>query len=122
MSKETLQIVVNSIQLKGNQDGEAYTTRVIRKLTRNELRDKEKGTMDLTSHTTKRELYKKYFFDRGWAIKSDTMGHYPKVKYYVSRQEDDMFWPSGAVVNTSGQAGTQIPHLPLGDDSSPRGR
>jgi hypothetical protein len=25
-------------------------------------------------------------------------------------------------VNTSGKAGTQIPHLPLGDDSSPRGR
>jgi hypothetical protein len=25
-------------------------------------------------------------------------------------------------VNTSGKAGTQIPHLPLGDDSSPWGR
>jgi hypothetical protein len=25
-------------------------------------------------------------------------------------------------VNTSGKAGAQIPHLPLGDDSSPRGR
>jgi hypothetical protein len=27
-----------------------------------------------------------------------------------------------AFVNTSGQAGAQIPHLPLGDDSSPFGR
>jgi hypothetical protein len=26
------------------------------------------------------------------------------------------------VVNTSGKAGAQIPHLPLGDDSSPHGR
>jgi hypothetical protein len=26
------------------------------------------------------------------------------------------------VVNTSGKAGAQIPHLPLGDDSSPWGR
>jgi hypothetical protein len=25
-------------------------------------------------------------------------------------------------VNTSGKAGAQIPHLPLGDDSSPWGR
>jgi hypothetical protein len=25
-------------------------------------------------------------------------------------------------VNTSGKAGAQIPHLPLGDDSSPKGR
>jgi hypothetical protein len=25
-------------------------------------------------------------------------------------------------VNTSGKAGAQIPHLPLGDDSSPRGK
>jgi hypothetical protein len=28
----------------------------------------------------------------------------------------------GTYVNTSGKAGAQIPHLPLGDDSSPRGR
>jgi hypothetical protein len=25
------------------------------------------------------------------------MGRYPKVKDYVGHQEDDMFWPSGAV-------------------------
>jgi hypothetical protein len=32
--------------------------------------------------------------------------------------------PSAAVlaVNTSGKAGAQIPHLPLGDDSSPWGK
>jgi hypothetical protein len=29
--------------------------------------------------------------------------------------------PLRGCVNTSGQAGAQIPHLPLGDDSSPRG-
>jgi hypothetical protein len=97
MSNEILQSVVNFIQLKGKQDGEAYATRIIRTLTRNELRDEEKGAVDLPSHTTKRELYEKYCFDRGWAIKSDNMGRYPKVKDYASRQEDDMFWPSGAV-------------------------
>jgi hypothetical protein len=53
--------------------------------------------VDLPSHTTKRELYENYCFDRGWAIKSDNMGRYPKVKDYGSRQEDDMSWSSGAV-------------------------
>jgi hypothetical protein len=57
MSNETLQSVVNFIQLKGKQDGEAYATRVIRTLTRNELRDEEKGAVDLPSNTTKRDLY-----------------------------------------------------------------
>jgi hypothetical protein len=30
--------------------------------------------------------------------------------------------PNVQDVNTSGKAGAQIPHLPLGDDSSPWGR
>jgi hypothetical protein len=97
MSNEALQSVVDFIELKGKQDGKAYATLSIRTLTRNELRAEEKGAMDLPSNTTKRELYEKYCFDRGWAIKSDNMGRYPKVKDYVSRQEDDMFWPSDAV-------------------------
>jgi hypothetical protein len=82
----------NFIQLKGKQDGEAYTTRIIRTLTRNELRDEEKGAVDLPFNTTKRELYENYCFDRGWwAIKSDNIGCYPKVNDYVSCQGDDMF-------------------------------
>jgi hypothetical protein len=97
MSNETLQSVVNFIQLKEKQDGEEYATRIIRTLTRNELRDEEKGAVDLPSHTTKKEVYEKFCFDRGWAFKSDNMGRYPKVKDYASRQEDDMFWPSGTL-------------------------
>jgi hypothetical protein len=31
-------------------------------------------------------------------------------------------WIRVFFVNTSGKAGAQIPHLPLGDDSYPRGR
>jgi hypothetical protein len=96
MSNEALQSVLDFIQLKGKQDGEAYATRVICTLTRNELRDEEKGAVDLPSNTTKREIYEKYCFDRGWAINSDNMGR-PKVKDCVSLREDDMFWPSGAV-------------------------
>jgi hypothetical protein len=32
-----------------------------------------------------------------------------------------LFSPTKSAVNTSGKAGAQIPHLPLGDDSSPLG-
>jgi hypothetical protein len=39
--------------------------------------------------------------------------------YYPARHN----WDSDCInVNTSGKAGAQIPHLPLEDDSSPRGR
>jgi hypothetical protein len=56
MPSQALQIVVDFIQLKGKQDGEAYATRIIRTLTINELRAEEKGAVDLSSNTTKREL------------------------------------------------------------------
>jgi hypothetical protein len=46
MSNEALQSVVDFIHLKGKQDGEAYTIHVIHTLTRNALRDEEKGAMD----------------------------------------------------------------------------
>jgi hypothetical protein len=46
ISNEALQSIVAFIQLKGKHDGEAYETRAICSLTRNELRDEEKGTID----------------------------------------------------------------------------
>jgi hypothetical protein len=52
--------------------------------------------VDLPSNTTKYELYKQFCFDRGWAIKSDNKGRYPKFKDYTKHMADDMFWPAYA--------------------------
>jgi hypothetical protein len=52
--------------------------------------------VDLPSNTTKRELYEKFCFYRGRAIKSDNNGRYPKLKDYKNQMADGMFWPADA--------------------------
>jgi hypothetical protein len=96
MLDEKMKAVTSFIKQKGNDDGEVYATRIMCSLTRQELRDKEKGGVDLPSNTTKHELYEKFCFDRGWAIESDNKCRYPKLKDYTNRMADDMFWPSDA--------------------------
>jgi hypothetical protein len=96
MLDETMKAVISFIKQKGKDDGEVYATRIIRSLTKQELRDEEKGGVDLPSSTTKRELYEKFCFDRGWAIKSDNNGRYPRLNDYTNRMADDMFWPADA--------------------------
>jgi hypothetical protein len=45
-----------------------------------------------------------------------------KKKLYDIKQSYNVYIKCFNYVNTSGKTGAQIPHLPLGDDSSPRGR
>jgi hypothetical protein len=96
MLDETIKAVISFIKQKGKDDGEVYATHIIRSLTKQELRDEEKCGVDLPSNPTKRELYEKFCFDRGWAIKSDNNGRYPRLKDYTNRMADDMFWPADA--------------------------
>jgi hypothetical protein len=61
-------------------------------LTKYELRGEEKGSIDLPSKNTKREINEMYCFHRGWDVKSDNKGRYPKVVDYVRRKVDAMLW------------------------------
>jgi hypothetical protein len=63
---ELLNAVIDFIKDKGAREGEVYTTRIRRTLTGHELRDKEKGAVDLPSNTSCREMYEKFCFARGW--------------------------------------------------------
>jgi hypothetical protein len=47
-------------------------------------------------------------------------GLYPKTTF--NDWEPELVLAPVSFVNTSGKAGAQIPHLPLGDDSSSSGR
>jgi hypothetical protein len=94
MLDETMKAASSFIKQKGKDDGEVYATRMILSLTTKELRDEEKGGVDLPSNTTKRKLYEKFCFDRGWAIKSDNNGQYPKLNDYTNQMADGMFWPA----------------------------
>jgi hypothetical protein len=91
-----IQYVVDSvltfIRYKGATEGEVYAERVIRSLTKTELRDEEIGAVDLPSNTTKREMYELYGFNLILNVKSDNKGRLPKVVDYKRHRVDDMFW------------------------------
>jgi hypothetical protein len=92
ISQELLDSVISFIKENEKTEGKVYGTRVIHSLTKNELRDEEKGDVDLPSNTSKRNMYDQYFFNRGWAVNSDNKGRCPKVPDYKRRNTDDMFW------------------------------
>jgi hypothetical protein len=91
LSAEVTSSVVNFIHQKGLEKGEVYATGIIRSLTGHELRDEEKGAVDLPSSTSRREMYEKHCFSRGWAPTSDNMGRYPRLCDYLRRKTDDIF-------------------------------
>jgi hypothetical protein len=76
---------------------DVYAIKVIRYLTKTELRDEEICAVEHPSNTTKREMYELYCFNRGWTVKSDNKGRYPSVVDYTRRKVDDMFWQADMV-------------------------
>jgi hypothetical protein len=52
-----MKAVISFIKQKGKNDGEVYATRIMCSLKKQDLRDEEKGGVDLPSNTMKRELY-----------------------------------------------------------------
>jgi hypothetical protein len=54
-----------------------------------ELREEEKGAIDLPSHITKRKLYELWVWSRGWRVTSDSKGSYPPLEKYEKRKPDE---------------------------------
>ena len=94
--------VVAFITKIAEENGESYATRFIRELTGIGVRDAEKGVMELPSFMRKRDLYRRFFFERGWVAREDAKGNYHKTSNYDKRLHDDEWgdlaeWPSGSV-------------------------
>jgi hypothetical protein len=66
MTAGTNQNVIDFINQKGKEEGEVYVTYIIRSLAGYELREEEKRVIDLPSNKSRREMYEKYCFERGW--------------------------------------------------------
>jgi hypothetical protein len=60
----------------GRLYGECYATHIVRVLTKYELCDEEKDTIDLPSHYTQRSMYERYCYENGWLTRSDNKGRY----------------------------------------------
>jgi hypothetical protein len=79
--------------------GEPHVTRFIRIQAGMELREEEKGAVDLSSHFTKRKLYKLWVWSRRWCVISDNKGSY-------------LPWQSMRTASTT-RTGQSIPNPPL---------
>jgi hypothetical protein len=63
----------------GERHREPHATRFIRMKAGMELREEEKGAIDLPSHFTKHKLYELWVWSRGWRVTSDNKGSYPPL-------------------------------------------
>ena len=77
-------------------EAETHSTRVICQETGVGLRDEEIDTVELPSSYSKRRLYYKYCFNRGYVLKADAKGKIPAVKNYPLRDFNNDDWPIGS--------------------------
>ena len=70
-------------------EAETHSTRVIREATGLALRDEEVDSVELPSSFSKRRLYYRFCFKRGYAVKSDHKGKMPALKYFPVRKTFD---------------------------------
>jgi hypothetical protein len=91
-SKELHQSVVSFVKNKGETCGECYATRLIRQLTKYELRDEDNDAVDLPSNFTYRSMFKQYCYGCGWLVKADNKGRYPRLEDYNKRKKDDFLF------------------------------
>lgn len=78
------------------EESETHATRVVREVSGVTLRDDEVGTVELPSSWTKRQLYSRYCFQRGWNVRADARGCLPKLQNYPVRPFNDSDWPTGS--------------------------
>ena len=95
------QDVVDFLHKFGVDEGEAHATRFIRLESGTALRDSDVDMLQLPSFYSKRQLYERYCYDRGWEVRAFNDGSYPPVKKYKRRKNDfedgDMaLWPLGS--------------------------
>ena len=77
-------------------EAETHATRVVREVSGVTLRDEEVDTVELPSSFSKRQVYSRYCFQRGWVVRADAKGCLPKLKDYQRRPFNDLDWPVGS--------------------------
>ena len=81
---------------KLKDEAEPHATRIVCEATGVGLRDKEIDSVELPSSMSKRRLYYRYLFQRGYKVKSDAKGRMPNIKNFPIRDTFDDDWPQGS--------------------------
>ena len=84
------------------QEGESHATRFVRTEVQLFLRDEDIQLIQLPPYYTKRQLYERYYYERGWIGKSNAKGAYPPIHEFRNRPNDDengdfAMWPHGSI-------------------------
>ena len=105
MNTEMKEDLRNFFSMLRDNEAEPRATRVVRETTLVALRDSEVDLVDLPSHYTKRHLYGRYCFERGYICKVRSSGAYGKMSNFDPRpnyttvdgvEQEDERWPIGS--------------------------
>jgi len=101
-STEVTKSVIDFISDIAEQEGESHATRFVRTEVQLFLRDEDLQLIQLPPYYTKRQLYERYCYERGWIGKSNAKGTYPPIQEFRNRPNDDengdlALWPSGSL-------------------------
>ena len=84
-----VQEVIDFLHNIGEEEGETYATRFIRMETRIAIRNADLNQIELPSSFTKRGIYERFCYERGWIARSASNGSYPPINKYEERPFDN---------------------------------
>ena len=97
MDRMDLHLALHSFFVLLKDEAETHATRVIREASGVQLRDEEIDTVELPSSLSKRQIYYKFCFQRGYIVKSDAKESMPRISDIPIREFDETLWPAGSV-------------------------
>jgi hypothetical protein len=88
--------LVNYLTDIKEKHGELPATHFVREESGTTTRDDDVDTVELPSHYSKRTIYERFCYSRGWIAKCTKKGNYGKVADYAKRPYDDVLFPEGS--------------------------
>ena len=96
------QDVIDFLYAIGEEEGEAHATRQVRIEFQTCLRDSDLDLVQLPPCYSKRQLYQRFCYEKGWIAKCNAKGTYPPINQLKRRPFDDeneemALWPTGSI-------------------------
>ena len=93
---EIAEDVIDFLKVIGKQEGEFHATRFAREGACLMIRDGNSDVIELPSCYSKRQVYARCCYERGWDPRATAKGTHGKTQDYPKRVFDDILWPAGS--------------------------
>ena len=87
--------IISFLDRLAKEEGEFHATRFVRDKASLHIRDGDTEILELPSYFTKRQLYSRFCYERGWNPQTSARGTHGPLKDYPKRQHDSLLWPEG---------------------------